>query len=109
VEVELTKFTFSKTVKMNENLEFSFVIKAKKDANLVVNYVINFVNKSRKAASKKTFKLKNLSAKNSQEILLSKRHKLRDNMTTRRLYFGTHGLEIMVNGEILQKCEFELR
>jgi 3-methyladenine DNA glycosylase AlkC len=108
VEVKLAKFTFSKTVKMNENLEFSFVIKAKEDTNLVVDYAINFVNKSGKAASKKTFKLKNFSAKNSQEIPLSKRHKLSATMTTRSLYSGTHELEIMINGKILQKCEFDL-
>lgn len=108
VEVNLTKFFFSKAVKMNENLEFSFVLNAKEDASLVVDYAIIFVNKAGKIGGKKVFKLKKFSAKKDENISFSKRHKLREDMTTRKLYSGIHGLEIMVNGKILKNCEFDL-
>ena len=94
---------------MNTTLEFSFSIKSQEDTNVIVDYIIYFQNKSGKLNSKKVFKLSELELLKNISIVVSKRHMLREHMTTRTLYQGKHEIEIQVNGKRLAKESFLLR
>jgi hypothetical protein len=46
--------------------------------------------------------------KKNEQIQLSKRHEMKQFMTTRTLYPGKHQWSLQVNGEIVHQQEFEL-
>jgi 3-methyladenine DNA glycosylase AlkC len=93
-------------VKMNSVLEFSFTIQAQESAHIIADYILYFQNKSGKLNSRKVFKLKKLSLTKGESIVLTKRHALRENMTTRKLFRGQHELEIQINGKSFGKKPF---
>ena len=107
-DVSVSKFVVSKQVKMDTALEFSFVIHSKKDVNVIIDYILYFRNKLGKLTSKKVFKLKVLSLSKNEPVFVSKRHMLRESMTTRTLYPGMHEVEIQVNGKCFGKSSFML-
>jgi 3-methyladenine DNA glycosylase AlkC len=92
---------------MNTALEFSFAVQAKQDVEIVVDYAITFQTKSGKPG-RKVFKLKQCSLAKGQTIMLSKRHMLREDMTTRKLFRGRHELEIQINGHRFGKRSFQI-
>ena len=99
----------SPDLKLGQALEFSFQIQAlEQPAQVVVDYQIHFQSSRGKLENRKTFKLKNLQIQAGQSVVLSKRHPLR-NMTTRRLYSGSHRLVVLVNGQSLLQTDFELQ
>lgn len=106
--VSVSRFTVPKKVEMNAVLEFSFIIQAPNDTDIIADYIIYFQNKSGKLNSKKVFKLKKISLKKNQPVTISKRHPLRQFMTTRTLYAGRHEIEIQINGKSCAKNSFEL-
>ena len=107
--VTVSKFLVSKQVKMNTALEFSFAVKADEDSNVLVDYILYFQSKSGKLNSKKVFKLTKLGLARNKSIVVSKRHMLRQGMTTRTLYPGKHEIEIQINGRRLAKRSFILK
>lgn len=106
--VSVSRFVVPNRVKMNDWLEFSFVVAAEKDANLIVDYVLYFQNKSGKLNNKKVFKLTKLSLTTSKSLVVSKRHLLREHMSTRKLYHGRHEIEIKINGKSYDRRPFQL-
>lgn len=108
VRVSVDNFKAPKKVKMNTALEFSFDVSAPSDANVIVDYVIRFQNKSGRLAGRKVFKLKKLMLKKGQPATVSKRHPFRKDMTTRTFYKGRHELELQINGKPHNKAVFEL-
>ena len=108
LRVSVSKFLVSKQVKMNAALEFSFTIQSHEDSNVIIDYIIYFQNKSGQLNSKKVFKLTKLALKKGKSVLVSKRHMLREHMTTRTLYPGKHEIEIQINGKRLAKKSFLL-
>jgi 3-methyladenine DNA glycosylase AlkC len=108
-KIEISDFKLkSNKVKLNDNLEFNLTLNANKDENLIVDYVIYFKGKKENGNNKKVFKLKKFSLKKNKSIVLSKKHKMRGGMTTRKLIPGLHKVEIQVNGKKLGVKEFEL-
>ncbi len=107
-EVQLSNFQAPEMVQMNSSLEFSFVLQSKEDANVVVDYILYFQNKMGELKSKKVFKLNKLSLAKNNAVPVSKKHLLRERMTTRTLYPGKHELEIQINGKRLAKTSFLL-
>lgn len=93
-------------VKMNTALEFSFTIRAQENVHIIVDYILYFQNKSGKLNGRKVFKIKKLSLDEGKSIVLTKRHLLREQMTTRKLFSGRHELEIQVNGNSYGKKTF---
>lgn len=79
------------------------------DANVIIDYILYFQNKAGKLNSKKVFKLAKLALAENQPVPVSKRHMLRERMTTRTLYPGKHEIEIQVNGKKLAKKTFVLK
>lgn len=106
--VSLSKFRVPKQVKMNTALEFSFTLQAHEDTKIIIDYILYFQNKSGKLNSKKVFKLTKLALTRSKSLMVSKRHMLREVMTTRTLYPGKHEIEIQINGRRLAKETFLL-
>lgn len=102
-EIELA----SPVVGAGESLDFSVDVAAEADELLMVDYAIDFVKKNGERKPR-VFKLKKLSLAREQTTTLSKRHPLRANATTYRLYPGQHRLSILVNGRESASTEFEV-
>ncbi len=107
--VSVSKFIVPKQVKMNTALEFSFVIKSEEDTSVIIDYILYFQNKAGKLNSKKVFKLTKLSLTKDKTVDVSKRHMLRERMTTRTLYTGKHEVKIQVNGKPMARKSFLLK
>ena len=97
----------SSTVSVGEALEFEMQIDALDDAMLMVDYVLHFCTK-RGTLSPKVHKLKKLSLKKGESMVLKKKHPFKANMSTRKLYAGEHLLEIQINGTIVHRVNFML-
>ena len=104
----LSKLRVPKQVKMNTALEFSFLIQAKQDMHVIIDYILYFQNKAGKLNSKKVFKLTKLGLVKNKPVSISKSHMLREQMTTRTLYPGKHEIEIQINGKRIAKGSFLL-
>jgi 3-methyladenine DNA glycosylase AlkC len=106
-KVNVSPIQMPAQVAMNSALEFSFSIEAQQDMAVVVDYIITFQSKSGRPSSK-VFKLKKCSLVKGEKLVLSKRHTLREDMTTRKLYRGRHELEIQINGQRYGKRSFQI-
>lgn len=106
--ISVSKLVVPKQVKMNTALEFSFKLQAHEDTSVIIDYILYFQNKSGTLNSKKVFKLSKLTLIRDKSVIVSKRHMLREHMTTRRLYPGKHEIEIQINGKRLAKGSFLL-
>lgn len=107
-DVSISNLKVPSEVKMNDALEFSFTIKSREDAHIIADYILCFQTKSGKLNSQKVFKLKKLSLAKGESIVLTKRHPLREHMTTRKLFRGKHELVIQVNGKSYGKKAFNI-
>ncbi len=87
--------------------EILVTLSAQRPECLVVDYVIEFAKANGKR-SKKVHKLKQVQVSPGETVLLRKRHPLRANATTFKLYPGTHHVTIQVNGQTLNSQSFEL-
>jgi 3-methyladenine DNA glycosylase AlkC len=106
--IEINNFTISEQVKMNHHLLFEFTLHAKENTSLLIDYIINFQNKKGEMNSRKVFKLKQVALKKNENITLTKKHLMKQFMTTRTLYAGKHELELQINGEIVLREKFHL-
>lgn len=97
----------SKSVRVGEYLEFSFVLNSSSATQIMVDYVIHHKKSNGKNAPK-VFKLTTKKMKSKETIEIKKKHSFKP-ITTRVYYPGTHYLEIMVNGQLLEKVPFELK
>lgn len=103
LNIEILDLEVPKKVKLNDVLEFSFSIKANENAKIIVDYIIHFCNKAGNINRRKIFKLKNFSLTKDKKFTLTKRHLLRENMTTRKIFCGQHEIEIKINGKSCAK------
>ncbi|MEZ6134514.1 MAG: hypothetical protein R3C53_06360 [Pirellulaceae bacterium] len=97
-----------KSIAAGETLEFAVEITAHRTESLLVDYVIDFV-KANGSLSPKVFKAKQLDLKLGETVNIKKRHPLKANATTYRLFPGTHRLTIQVNGLASASDTFEIR
>ena len=93
-------------VKMNTALELSLTIYANENANIIADYILHFQNKLGELNRRRVFKLKKFLLTKGESIVLTKRHVLREHMTTRKLFRGRHELEIQINGKSFGKKAF---
>jgi 3-methyladenine DNA glycosylase AlkC len=101
-------FIASKKVIMNSALEFSFTIQAPEEMQVLVDYILHFRNKLGKLTGRKVFKIGTFRVKQNTPLVISKRHMLREHMTTRTLYPGEHEIQLQVNGRIVAEQRFKL-
>ena len=101
----------NKKVKIREGiigkLDFNISFLPESNQDLMINYIIYFQNSSGKMNSKKIFKIKNISTKKNEKIILQKSHPFKI-MTTRKLYKGEHKIVITINGKEVEEGRFEL-
>jgi hypothetical protein len=106
IDSNIVDFKISKSkFLLGESLEFEFQLQnqSKEESKFRLEYFIHFM-KSSGQASKKIFKISELSLKTNMIVSYVKRHKFVD-LTTRKHYPGNHKISIVVNG--LEKCSLE--
>ena len=79
---------------------------AKKDQALIIDYIIHH-QKANGHTTPKVFKWKTLTLPAGKSHAASRKHPFQQ-ITVRAYYPGRHRLEILVNGEILGRADFEL-
>ena len=86
-------------VKVGEAVEFSFEIVsiANRAQALMIDYILHFQKNNGEFASK-TYKIAKKTIAPKEVITIEKKHPLRV-MTTRKLYPGTHKVELQINGK----------
>jgi 3-methyladenine DNA glycosylase AlkC len=94
-------------VKMGDALLLELSLLAEQDADLIVDYEIDFVKAGGKRSSK-VHKLKQVHLTRGESVTLRKSHGLRANATTYTLYPGAHHVSLLVNGQVLGRQSFEL-
>lgn len=107
-QVSLTDFSVPPQVKMDSELTFSFTVEAEAETDVIIDYILYFQSKLGKLSSKKVFKLTKLTLLKDKPVVITKRHLLRQQMTTRTLYPGEHAIEIQINGKVCAKATFLL-
>ena len=95
-------------LEIGEVATFNVTVKALRDENLMIDYVIDFVKSNGKTAPK-VFKLKKLALTAGQSVTLQKNHKFLKDSSTFKHYAGRHTMYLQVNGKRHGACEFELR
>lgn len=107
--IALKKFTLNtSTLRINDVLQFEFALTSQKNSaqHLMIDYRIHYVKKTG-AQLPKVFKLKELTLNPGETVTVIKKQRFQ-HFTTRALHSGTHILEIMVNGQVMQRKRFEL-
>ncbi|MEW4486509.1 hypothetical protein AB1L42_00425 [Thalassoglobus sp. JC818] len=107
-KVEVKQFQLERqAIKFGEAVEFSFDVSALRDERVLIDYVIDFM-KSNGTTNPKVYKLLHLDLKKGSTVPIQKKHVLKANATTYKLYPGTHGLTLQVNGQSMGQLSFEL-
>lgn len=88
-------------------LEFSCILSASHITSVLVDYVIDF-KKANGTSKPKVFKWKQLQLKAGETMTFSKRHTLKADATTFKLYPGLHTLTIQINGIPKDQISFTL-
>lgn len=109
-EVEVSKIKLNqKEYKLGDVLsfEFSVVSKSINSQDLIVDYLIGFI-KSNGSLSHKVFKLKHVTLKAGEKLVIKKNHSLKK-ITTMTFFPGEHEVQIQVNGKIMKKASWNFR
>ncbi|MDH5218164.1 MAG: DNA alkylation repair protein, partial [Gammaproteobacteria bacterium] len=96
------------TVTFGQALAFTLSIRSSSeyDQPLMIDYIIHH-RKANGKTSPKVFKWKTTNLTAKKTIRISKRHAIKQ-ITTRVYHPGAHALEIMINGVLVAKEDFEL-
>lgn len=109
VKAEVLRLKLDKSrLRLGDTLQFEFDVRSQKPKTqkLVIDYAIHYYKKSG-VLSPKVFKLKEINLAGNGTLHLVKKHRFED-FTTRKHYPGKHAIEILVNGIIAGRKEFEL-
>jgi 3-methyladenine DNA glycosylase AlkC len=107
-KIHLNSPQLTPEVPIGQALDFSFELTAQSDANVLVDYAIKFAGRDGELTGRKVYKLKQVTLTAGVPVQLQKRHPLRGQMTTRRIYPGDHILEVLVNGVIRYEGKFKV-
>lgn len=107
-KIEVNSFSLrQQAIRPGEAFEMDITLTASRTEALMIDYVVDFVKAGDKRSSK-VHKLKQVTVASGQTITLSKRHPLRANATTYRLYPGTHHVTLQINGAPFGTQSFDL-
>ena len=109
-EVTVNSFSISpRSVSLGNAIAIDFALASavSRPQRLVIDYAVYYVKKSG-AATRKVFKLKELTLAPETKLRLIRRQTIRD-FTTRIHYPGVHRVELLINGEVKAEGEFVLR
>ena len=106
--IKIKDFTLNeKSIKIGENIAFSFTISAEKPTKVRLEYGIDYV-KSNGKRNRKIFQLSEISFKANENKKYTRNHSF-ENVSTRKHYLGTHSLTLIVNGVEQGTLDFELK
>ncbi|MBV1927259.1 MAG: hypothetical protein KUG62_08870 [Rhodobacteraceae bacterium] len=88
-------------------LELKCRIESAKEEAVLVDYILWF-RKADGGLRSKVFKLKTAVVKAATPLELTKKHRLKGNATTFRLFPGLHRVQLQVNGQVRASAEFDL-
>ena len=109
VKAEVLHLKLDKSrLRLGDSLQFEFDVRSQKPKTqkLVIDYAIHYYKKTG-VLSPKVFKLKEIQLPGNGTVHLVKKHRFQD-FTTRKHYPGKHAIEILMNGRIACRKEFEL-
>ncbi|WP_119696184.1 DNA alkylation repair protein [Microbacterium halotolerans] len=95
--IELIDVDVPSSVALGESLDFRVQIRSPHDAEAIVDYAMHSP-RADGGMSRRVFKLGRTMLPAGETVALTKSQLLRQNMTTRTIRPGTHGLEVIVNG-----------
>ncbi|MDH8700873.1 3-methyladenine DNA glycosylase AlkC [Dysgonomonadaceae bacterium PH5-43] len=95
-------------VKIENSLEFSFKLinKNKENIKIRLEYAI-YYQKANGSLSKKVFKISEKDYTGNSTTHITRKHSFKT-VTTRKLHLGTHQIAVVINGNELEKHNFEL-
>lgn len=96
-----------RAVRLGDSLVFKIQLSASRNESIVIDYAIDFL-KASGSHSRKVFKLSEVQLSKGDSITVSKKHKLRADATTFRLYPGEQHLTIQVNGIPIATTTFQI-
>lgn len=107
-KITVDNFSISKAsekVSRDGVLSFSFSITAKEEAELMVDYLIDFV-KAKGQTKAKVFKIKKVTMKKGETISITKNHRFVSDATTYTLHTGKHTVTLQINGKKFDSAHF---
>ena len=108
-QVIMTSFSIiNNPVIIGGSLDFECTIQASSDERLIIDYILYFRNKMGQLSGRKVYKLKVIEVKKDTYTHLKKHHKLRSEMTTRKLFSGEHRIDLQINGKTFGSLAFDL-
>jgi 3-methyladenine DNA glycosylase AlkC len=107
VAVGIVSFNIEKpSILLGSELSFSFTITADSGSLLNIDYAIHFM-KSNGRLSRKVFKLRKFEMTSGGKKTLTKKHRI-EQLSTRKIYAGIHGVSLIINGEESERIDFEV-
>ena len=107
-KIQIIRFELtSETLQLGDVLEFEVEIEASENEKLLIDYRIYFESSNSKERMK-VFKLKQVELTSGKSFLFKKKHPLRADMSTFRIYPGKHAVVLQVNGRDYGLREFDI-
>jgi len=104
--VDLKVSDFTDSVKVGDSLKMTLTINSTQGENLLLSLRVHFL-KANGQLNPKTFRLKDISMKPGETVVITKKLPIRP-ATTRTLYPGKHQADIVINGRTCWQQPFEL-
>ena len=106
--IKANNFSLSKkSIKIGEDITFSFNIFTKEAAKVRLEYGIDYV-KSNGKRNRKIFQLSEISFAANENKKYIRKHSFA-NVSTRKHYLGTHSITLIINGAEQSTLDFELK
>ena len=107
-EVSITSFSVTPTeITIGDEVTIEFALTATEETPVMVDYAIHHAGSSG-VRSAKVFKLKRLNLEPGTETAFLRKHRIRE-VSVRRIYPGSHLVEVQVNGRVLAAATVEVR
>ena len=105
-KVTVTDLMTTPVVNVGEAFEWRCTVTSGRRQNLIVALRLHYL-KANGGQSAKVFRVKDVALGKGEQLEIVKRQPFKP-ITTRTLYPGTHAAELVVNGTVQARCEFEL-
>lgn len=106
--ITVQDFHVPATARIGETIEISATLAAAEETGALVDYIF-WRTRSNGQLAPKVHKMKKLRLTPGTPVTVAKRHLLKGDATTYRLYPGPHRISLQVNGRVLGEADFDLR
>ena len=93
-------------VKLGEEVVFHVELEAEPKAQVNVDFAIHFM-KANGSLNKKVFKLRKFEMDEGGKKTLTRKHRI-EQLSTRKIYAGKHGISLIINGRESAIADFEV-